>query len=218
MASSVRAATLLGPERLEVRSYPYPDELEPGAVLLRMLASGICGTDKHTFRGETEQYAGTEKARSTPYPIIQGHENVGVVAADRRRRRARPRRVAAGGGRPRGAGAQPRLRGVPHVRPRLPLLPLPPARELRQLAHEQRRAASVRRLGGVPLPQAAHRGVPRARRPPGRRGGADRDLRGHAQPRARRPPAEPGRLPAGRAPWPSSASGRSGWRTPSRRR
>ena len=81
MASSVRAATLLGPERLEVRSYPYPDELEPGAVLLRMLASGICGTDKHTYRGETEQYAGTEKARSTPYPIIQGHENVGVVAA-----------------------------------------------------------------------------------------------------------------------------------------
>jgi threonine dehydrogenase-like Zn-dependent dehydrogenase len=79
--ASVRAATLLGPERLEVRSYPYPDELEPGAVLLRMLASGICGTDKHTFRGETEQYAGTEKARSTPYPIIQGHENVGVVAA-----------------------------------------------------------------------------------------------------------------------------------------
>ena len=46
-----------------------------------MLASGICGTDKHTYRGETEQYAGTEHARSTPYPIIQGHENVGVVAA-----------------------------------------------------------------------------------------------------------------------------------------
>src|SRR4051794_39403423 len=79
--TSVRAATLLGPERLEVRSYPYPEALEPGAVLLRMLASGICGTDKHTFRGETEQYAGTENRRSTPYPIIQGHENVGVVAA-----------------------------------------------------------------------------------------------------------------------------------------
>src|SRR5215212_3596621 len=78
---SVQAATLLGPRQLEVRSYPYPAELEPGAVLLRMLASGICGTDKHTYRGETEQYAGTEKARSTPYPIIQGHENVGVVAA-----------------------------------------------------------------------------------------------------------------------------------------
>lgn len=78
---SVRAATLVGPRQLEVRSYPYPEELEPGAVLLRMIASGICGTDKHTFRGETEQYAGTEKRRSTPYPLIQGHENVGVVAA-----------------------------------------------------------------------------------------------------------------------------------------
>ena len=79
--TSVQAATLLGPRQLEVRTYPYPEELEPGAVLLRMLASGICGTDKHTYRGETEQYAGTEHARSTPYPIIQGHENVGIVAA-----------------------------------------------------------------------------------------------------------------------------------------
>jgi L-iditol 2-dehydrogenase len=75
----VRAATLVEPGRLEVREYPRPRGLEPGAVLLRMLASGICGTDKHTFRGETEQYAGTDYARRTPFPIIQGHENVGVV-------------------------------------------------------------------------------------------------------------------------------------------
>ena len=79
-ASTVRAATLVAPRRLEVREYPYPASLEPGAVLLRMLASGICGTDKHTYRGETEQYVGTEYERSTPFPIIQGHENVGVVA------------------------------------------------------------------------------------------------------------------------------------------
>jgi len=77
---TVRAATLIGPGRLEVRDYPYPVTLDPGAVLLRMLASGICGTDKHTYRGETEQYLGTEYERSTPFPIIQGHENVGVVA------------------------------------------------------------------------------------------------------------------------------------------
>ena len=77
----VLAATLVEPGRLELRGYPYPDELEPGAVLLRVLASGICGTDKHTYRGETGQYAGTEHARSTPFPIIQGHENVGVVEA-----------------------------------------------------------------------------------------------------------------------------------------
>jgi len=77
----VQAATLVAPHRLEVLDYPFPERLEPGAVLLRMLASGICGTDKHTFRGETEQYAGTDYARSTPFPIIQGHENVGIVAA-----------------------------------------------------------------------------------------------------------------------------------------
>jgi len=79
VTGTVRAATLVAPGELRVESYPYPDELEPGAVLLRMLASGICGTDKHTFRGETQQYAGGEQARSTPYPIIPGHENVGVV-------------------------------------------------------------------------------------------------------------------------------------------
>jgi threonine dehydrogenase-like Zn-dependent dehydrogenase len=76
----VLAATLLAPGRLELRRYPYPERLEPGAVLLKMLASGICGTDKHTYRGETQQYAGTDHASSTPFPIIQGHENVGIVS------------------------------------------------------------------------------------------------------------------------------------------
>ena len=79
--SDVLAATLIAPGHLELRRYPYPAVLEPGAVLLKMLASGICGTDKHTFRGETQQYAGTDHASSTPFPIIQGHENVGVVEA-----------------------------------------------------------------------------------------------------------------------------------------
>ena len=81
MAREVLAATLIAPGQLELRYYPYPEVLEPGAVLLRMLASGICGTDKHTFKGETQQYAGTDHASSTPFPIIQGHENVGDVVA-----------------------------------------------------------------------------------------------------------------------------------------
>ena len=134
--TSVQAATLVGPRPLEVRSYPYPDELEPGAVLLRMFASGICGTDKHTFRGETEQYAGTEHARSTPYPIIQGHENVGVVAA-----------IGDGGARARDGtplAVGDRVVPAPNracgecrvVRARVSLLPLPQPRELRQLALE----------------------------------------------------------------------------------
>lgn len=81
MTADVLAATLVAPGRLELRHYPYPERLEPGAVLVRMLASGICGTDKHTFRGETQQYAGTDHASSTPFPIVQGHENLGVIAA-----------------------------------------------------------------------------------------------------------------------------------------
>jgi threonine dehydrogenase-like Zn-dependent dehydrogenase len=81
MTADVLAATLVAPGHLELRHYPYPEHLEPGAVLLRMLASGICGTDKHTFKGETQQYAGTDHASSTPFPIVQGHENLGVIAA-----------------------------------------------------------------------------------------------------------------------------------------
>jgi L-iditol 2-dehydrogenase len=69
-----------GPGRLSVERFPAPDP-EPGAVLLRMLYSGICGTDKHTWRGESLQYAGTDHERPVPYPIICGHENVGVIEA-----------------------------------------------------------------------------------------------------------------------------------------
>ena len=81
MPDTVLVAELSAPFDLRIKEYPYPTELEPGAVLLRMLASGICGTDKHTYRGETEQYAGTNHARTPPFPIIQGHENVGEIVA-----------------------------------------------------------------------------------------------------------------------------------------
>lgn len=64
----VQAATLVAPRRIEIRDYPLPAELEPGAILLRMIASGICGTDKHTYRGEAVQYAGTPMQRRTPFP------------------------------------------------------------------------------------------------------------------------------------------------------
>jgi L-iditol 2-dehydrogenase len=68
------------PGSLGVRVFPVPDP-EPGAVILKVLLSGICGTDKHTFRGESQQYAGTPHARSIEYPLICGHENVGTIVA-----------------------------------------------------------------------------------------------------------------------------------------
>ena len=76
----VRAATLVAPGRYEIREYPLPDP-EAGAVLVKMALSGICGTDKHTYQGYTTQYAGSASPKTIPFPIIQGHENVGTIAA-----------------------------------------------------------------------------------------------------------------------------------------
>lgn len=75
-----RAAVMVAPGRFEVRRFPVPDP-EPGAVVMRTLLSGVCGTDKHTFRGESKQYAGTDHERDIEFPLICGHENVGIVAA-----------------------------------------------------------------------------------------------------------------------------------------
>jgi L-iditol 2-dehydrogenase len=76
----VLAATLVEPGRYEVREYPLP-EPQPGCVLVKMELSGICGTDKHTFQGYTTQYSGDGAGRQIRFPIIQGHENIGTVAA-----------------------------------------------------------------------------------------------------------------------------------------
>jgi threonine dehydrogenase-like Zn-dependent dehydrogenase len=55
----------------EIRRYAIPD-LEPGAVLLRVLASEICGTDVHLFHG---------RLQGVPYPLIPGHVSAGTVEA-----------------------------------------------------------------------------------------------------------------------------------------
>jgi threonine dehydrogenase-like Zn-dependent dehydrogenase len=78
MTQSVRAAVLTAPGRYEVQQFPRP-ELAEGALLMQVEMSGICGTDKHTYAGETKQYAGTPAETDTPFPIIQGHENVGII-------------------------------------------------------------------------------------------------------------------------------------------
>src|ERR1700721_910808 len=43
--------------------------------------SGISCTDKHTYQGFTTQYAGAGGGKQIRFPIIQGHENVGTIAA-----------------------------------------------------------------------------------------------------------------------------------------
>ena len=66
LPDTFRAAVMTGPGTIEVRSFPRP-RLEPGAVLMRVIYSGICGTDKHTWRGETRQYVGTPHEKEVAY-------------------------------------------------------------------------------------------------------------------------------------------------------
>ena len=66
----MRAAKIVKPGEIVVQEVEKP---QPGAgeVLVRVMASGICGTDVHIFHGE---YMGD-------YPIIPGHEFSGTVEA-----------------------------------------------------------------------------------------------------------------------------------------
>jgi threonine dehydrogenase-like Zn-dependent dehydrogenase len=79
MGQTVRAAVMVQPGKIEIQEFPFP-ELADGAVLLKIEMCGICGTDKHTWRGEMRQYAGTSFESVTPFPIIPGHEIIGTIA------------------------------------------------------------------------------------------------------------------------------------------
>ena len=54
---------------LRVRSFPVPENLEPGAALVRTEMAGICGTDVHIWKGQIP----------ITLPIILGHETVGRI-------------------------------------------------------------------------------------------------------------------------------------------
>ena len=88
LANKVKAAVMTGPGRIEAQDFPYPD-VSDDAMVIALEMCGICGTDKHTYRGETIQYGGTPAETSTPFPIIPGHEIVGKVAEIGRRARTR---------------------------------------------------------------------------------------------------------------------------------
>ena len=197
MTDTVMAATLVAPFDLRVQQYPMPTDLEPGAVLVKMLASGICGTDKHTYRGETEQYAGTDHASSTPFPIIQGHENVGVVEA-----------IGAGGATAFDGSALAvgdRIVPAPNracgtCRFCSEDFPYYFCRNLENYGNSLSCSEPPHLFGGFAeylylLPE--HAGLQGARRAARRRGGADRAVRRHPQPRSGRADAAPGRVPPG---------------------
>ncbi len=71
----MKAAQLVAARRMEIAEVPPPQEVGPHDILLRVKATGICGSDLHQYRGEAAGNA------SYAYPIILGHEFAGQVEA-----------------------------------------------------------------------------------------------------------------------------------------
>lgn len=73
LPSTMVAARLHGPGDLRVEQVPHPGEPGPGQALIRVKATGICGSDLHSFHDA--------RIGDTPIqgPLILGHEFAGVV-------------------------------------------------------------------------------------------------------------------------------------------
>ncbi len=75
MGLTGRAVAFYGSgQPFRINEYPVP-EPEPGAALVRISLSGVCGSDLHVWRGETDP-----ARRGRALPIHQGHEGTGRIA------------------------------------------------------------------------------------------------------------------------------------------
>lgn len=83
LTGTVRAAVLVRPRTIEIREFPLPP-LGPDDGLLRVEACGICGTDYEQYEGDVPPHD-----YYTPFPVIPGHEPLGVIAAIGARARER---------------------------------------------------------------------------------------------------------------------------------
>ena len=73
MAGTVRAAVLVKPKTLVAREFARPT-IGPDDALLRIEACGICGSDYEQYEGAQPQHEDY-----TPYPVVPGHEPLGVI-------------------------------------------------------------------------------------------------------------------------------------------
>lgn len=71
--SDIRAMALTGPRSLELITLPRP-VIGAAEALMRVEAAGMCGTDHEVYQGALEKSGLIEH-----YPVIAGHEPVGVI-------------------------------------------------------------------------------------------------------------------------------------------
>ncbi len=64
---------MTAPGRMEIREYPWPAADDDSAVL-RVDMCGVCGTDKHIYKGEATMIRG-----KSIFPYIGGHEIIGTI-------------------------------------------------------------------------------------------------------------------------------------------
>jgi threonine dehydrogenase-like Zn-dependent dehydrogenase len=69
----VQAAVMVKTGQLELRSFPYP-EIDNESAVIRVDMTGVCGTDRHIFKGD----ATTVRGKSL-FPFIDGHEIIGTI-------------------------------------------------------------------------------------------------------------------------------------------
>jgi threonine dehydrogenase-like Zn-dependent dehydrogenase len=67
----MRAVTIQGPSIVEVTDKPEPELTTPDEAIIRVLATGVCGSDLHIYRGRVAVEQG----------FTLGHEYVGEVVA-----------------------------------------------------------------------------------------------------------------------------------------
>src|SRR6266850_193682 len=72
-SETLRAVVLTKPKTLEAREFPRP-AIGADAALLRIEACGICGSDYEQYEGAQPQHEDY-----TPYPVIPGHEPLGII-------------------------------------------------------------------------------------------------------------------------------------------
>lgn len=77
----MRAVTLRAPREVEVVDKPAPELVEPGDVVIRVLVSGICGSDLHLYTGRVPLEAGFTIGHEYVGEIVEAGSAVGALQA-----------------------------------------------------------------------------------------------------------------------------------------